>query len=109
MQRFVKMLHLSDNADDIAAYRDAHDHIWPEIVAGIKQVGITAMDIYLLDNHAVMIMELPDEVNVEAAMTRLAALPLQTEWEEYVARFQQCNPGATSAEKWKPMECVFTL
>ncbi|MBP3589058.1 MAG: L-rhamnose mutarotase, partial [Muribaculaceae bacterium] len=64
MQRFVKTLHLVDDPQAIADYRRAHDEIWPEITDGIRSVGISAMDIYLLGNLAVMMMEAPDGLEV---------------------------------------------
>lgn len=109
MKRFVKTLRLLDTTEAIAAYRKAHREIWPEIRAGIKQVGIAAMDIYLHGNLAVMIMDIPDEVDADRAMETLAGLPRQAEWEAFVGQYQQCLPGDTSAEKWKLMEQVFEL
>ena len=109
MQRFVKTLWLVGDKDAIAAYRHAHDNIWKEISEGIRSVGVSSMEIYLHGNLAVMIMELPDDVNVDEAMSRLATLPRQAEWEEYVSTFQQCLPEDTSAEKWKVMDKIFTL
>lgn len=109
MQRFVKTLKLVDTPEAIAEYCKVHDNIWPEIKAGILEVGISRMDIYLYGNLAVMIMEAPDDLDVDEAMFRLAGLPRQAEWEEYVSRFQQCSAGDTSDEKWKPMHKVFSL
>ena len=31
------------------------------------------------------------------------------EWEDYMAMFQQCKPGATSDEKWQEMQRMFYL
>jgi L-rhamnose mutarotase len=42
-------------------------------------------------------------------MALLATLPRQAEWEAFVSRFQQSSPGATSAEKWRPLERIFKL
>lgn len=109
MQRFVKTLKLVDNPEAISGYCEAHDKIWPEITAGIRSVGITSMDIYLLGNLAVMIMEAPDGLDVGAAMEKLAKLPRQEEWEAFVSKFQECSPTDTSDEKWKLMDKVFSL
>lgn len=111
MQRFVQTLDLYDDAELIAQYVDVHrtDRIWPEITAGIKQVGITAMDIYRLGTRLVMIVELPDDVDFDSAMATLATLPRQQEWEEHVAQYQRCAPGSTSAGKWQRMEQFFAL
>lgn len=109
MQRYVNTLRLVDDPEAIARYCEIHDKIWPEILEGILSVGIQTMDIYLLGNLAVMIIEIPDDIDLDEAMGRLAGLPRQAEWEEYVARFQQCLPGDTSADKWKRMTKVFSL
>ena len=109
VKRVVKTLNLKDSPESIRLYRKAHDEIWPEIARGISEVGITVMDIYLSGNRAVMIMEYPEELDIDAAMSRLATLPQQDEWEAFVAQFQECNPDDTSAEKWKEMEKVFSL
>lgn len=42
-------------------------------------------------------------------MARLATLPRQQEWEDYMALFQRCREGATSDEKWQMMERMFCL
>ena len=42
-------------------------------------------------------------------MARLATLPHQQEWENYMAIFQQCAEGATSDEKWQMMDRMFYL
>ena len=56
-----------------------------------------------------MIVETPADFDWETAMNKLATLPRQAEWEEYVARFQQCAQKASSDEKWKMMERMFYL
>ena len=109
MQRFVQILELVDSPEIISEYRRIHDEIWPEITQGIRSVGIDRMDIYLHCNRAVMIVEMPDNIDFDTAMSRLAVLPRQQEWEEYVARFQECAPMSTSSEKWKMMERMFYL
>lgn len=111
MQRFVQTLDLVDDPELIAFYKAAHssEKIWPEIVNGIREVGITGMDIYVYDTRLVMIVELPDNIDKDKAFRRLATLPRQQEWEEYVGKCQRCNPGDTSSEKWRPMEQIFSL
>lgn len=110
-QRFVQTLDLVDDKALIDFYINAHrpTEIWPEIVAGIKEVGITRMDIYRDATRLVMIVEMPDDVDFDEAMARLATLPRQQEWEEYVGKAQCCRPGDTSSGKWRRMEQMFEL
>ena len=42
-------------------------------------------------------------------MAKMATLPRQEEWENYMSVFQQAEPGASSAEKWQLMDRMFHL
>ncbi len=111
VKRYVQTLDLRDNAELIAQYRACHakDGIWPEILEGIKEVGILEMDIYILGCRLVMIVETALDFDWDEAMSRLSTLPRQAEWEEYVAKFQNAASGAASNEKWQLMERMFHL
>ena len=111
VKRYCQTMDLKDNPELIAEYRRRHtrENAWPEILAGIRQVGILDMDIYILGTRLVMIVETPLDFNWDEAMVRLATLPRQQEWEEYMALFQDCRSDATSDEKWQMMERMFHL
>lgn len=111
VKRYCQTLDLRDNPELIAEYRRRHskEHAWQEILDGIRQVGILEMEIYILGTRLFMIVETPLDFNWDEAMTRLATLPRQAEWEDYMAEFQNVLPGMTSAEKWRPMERMFHL
>ncbi|MDE6094511.1 MAG: L-rhamnose mutarotase [Muribaculaceae bacterium] len=109
MQRFIQTLDLIEDQGLIDRYIDAHANVWPEIIAGIREVGISDMDIYILGNKLVMVLQMPDDIDFGQAMGRLATLPRQAEWEEYVGQFQKCLPGSTSAGKWQRMTQIFSL
>ncbi len=109
MQRFIQTLDLIDDPDRISEYIDLHSRVWPEILQGIRQVGISRMDIYILGIRMVMLLELPDDLDFDEVMTRLASLPRQAEWEDYVGKYQDCLPGSTSAGKWQRMTKIFSL
>lgn len=111
VKRYCQTLSLRDNPELIEAYRKAHskEESWPEIRAGIREVGILEMEIYILGSKLFMIVETPLNLDWDKAMAKLATLPRQAEWEEYVAKFQQCAEGATSDEKWQMMERMFYL
>ncbi|MDY2604694.1 MAG: L-rhamnose mutarotase [Alloprevotella sp.] len=59
--RYCQTLDLRDNPELIAEYRRLHsaEGIWPEIMAGIRAVGILEMEIYLLGTRLFMIVEAP--------------------------------------------------
>ena len=107
MKRYCQTLTLVDDEELIANYVEAHAHVWPEIIAGQREVGIVDMQIYRRGRSLFMIMDTVDGFDFDRDMTRLAGLPRQAEWEAYVARFQGCAADASSADKWQLMERIF--
>ena len=111
VKRYVQTMDLKDDPELITEYMRRHSQAeaWPEILAGIREVGILDMQIFILGTRLVMIVETPIDFEWDSAMARLATLPRQQEWEDYMAIFQQCAEGATSDEKWQMMERMFFL
>ncbi len=109
MKRFCQTLDLRDDPEMIEKYVEAHSRVWPEVQAGIREVGILDMQIFRRGNRLFMIMDTVDEFDFVADNARLAGLPRQAEWEAYVAQFQGCDPDAPSTQKWQLMEKIFEL
>lgn len=111
VKRYCRTMDLKDDTALIAEYvkRHSKEESWPEILAGIRQVGILEMEIYILGNRLFMIVETPLDFEWDTAMARLATLPRQQEWEDFMAIFQDCEEGDTADEKWKMMERMFYL
>jgi L-rhamnose mutarotase len=110
-KRYCLTLDLKDDPKLIKEYKYWHqsNHIWPEIPKGIREVGITDMEIYLLGTRLFMIMETTPDFDFDTQMAKLSQLPKQKEWEAFVSKFQKANPGEKSSEKWKLMERIFKL
>ena len=111
VKRYCQTLDLKDDPELIAKYKAAHSqsNAWPEILEGIRSVGILEMEIYILGNRLFMVVEVPLDFDWDDAMAKLATLPRQSEWEDYVALFQDCRQGSTSDQKWRMMERMFHL
>ncbi|MDR0348613.1 MAG: L-rhamnose mutarotase [Tannerella sp.] len=111
VKRYCQTLNLKNDPALIAKYVRRHSdaHVWPEIREGIRSAGILEMEIYLLENRLFMIVETPLDFDWDEAFAKLAALPRQQEWEDYMSIFQDVQPDATSAEKWKQMKRIFQL
>ena len=86
VKRYCQTMDLKDNPELIAEYVKRHSEAeaWPEIRAGIREVGILEMEIYILGTRLFMIVETPLDFDWETAMARLATLPRQAEWEAYM-------------------------
>ena len=73
VKRYCQTLDLRDSAELIAEYRKRHSQAeaWPEILAGIREVGILEMEIYILGTRLFMIVETPLDFDWDTAMERL--------------------------------------
>lgn len=72
VKRYCRTLDLRDDPKLIAEYRRRHSQaeIWPEVIAGIREVGILEMEIYILDTRLFMIVETALDFDWDTAMER---------------------------------------
>ena len=82
---------------------------WPEITAGMKEVGIIDMEIYLSGTILFMIMDTKPDFDHEPAMVKLATLPRQAEWEALVSKYQKTHSRASAKEKWRLVERIYKM
>lgn len=111
IKRYCKVLELQNDPELIANYKKVHapKAVWPEVIQGMREVGITDMEIYIHGTKLFMIMETVADFNHDAAMKELAHKPRQKEWEAYVSQFQKTSSKADAAEKWQLMERIFKM
>ena len=109
MKRYCLAVDLKDDPALIAKYEEYHQAIKPEILASIRDAGITGMDIYRTGNRLFMIMETTDDFSFEAKEKNDLANPQVQEWEQLMWTFQQALPHAKDGEKWILMNKIFEL
>ena len=110
-KRYCKTLSLKDDKQLIEDYKKVHapGAAWPEITQGMREVGITDMEIYIYGTRLFMIMDTVDDFDHDKAMSELAKKPRQSEWETHVSRFQQSSAEATADEKWQLMDRIYKM
>jgi L-rhamnose mutarotase len=108
-KRFCKSLELRNDPKLIEEYKKAHSKgmAWPEIIRGMREVGILDMEIYLIGTRLFMIMDTVPDFDHDKAMAELASKPRQDEWEARMSRFQDTSPEATADQKWQLIERIF--
>jgi L-rhamnose mutarotase len=110
-KRYCKTLQLENDAALIEEYKRLHamGNAWPEITQGMKDVGIIDMEIYLDGTTLFMIMDTTQNFNHDKAMTTLAKLPRQSEWEATVSKYQKTSASSSAKDKWKLIERIYKL
>ena len=110
MKHFGLTLNLKDDPEIIEQYKDYHQNAWKETLAGLKAVGITRMNIYLLGRRLFMTMETVDNFDIERDFPRyLEQHPKCQEWDKLMRTFQEPVEEAQEGEWWAQMELVFEL
>lgn len=102
-------LDLKDSSTLIAEYEAWHQKVWPEIIASIKDSGITGLEIFRTGNRLFMIMEVNQYFSFDKKVAADAANPKVQEWETLMWQFQQPLPFAKPGEKWVLMNKIFDL
>ena len=110
MSRYVLTLNLRDDPAAIAAYRDYHARVWPEVVDSLRHAGVHRMEILMHGRSLVMILELNDGLDFRRVFAEHAAShPRVQEWERLMQSLQEPAQGAPPGEWWAVMDPVFTL
>jgi L-rhamnose mutarotase len=110
MTRHVLMVNLRDDPAAIAAYREHHRRVWPEVVESLRKSGVKRMDIHLLGRTAVMIVDVADGVDITGVFAaHQASSPRVVEWEQLMKSLQEPSPAARPGEWWARMEPVFRM
>lgn len=102
-------LDLINDAELISAYKKYHKNVWPEIEKSIKDSGILALDIYLVENRLFMIMDVSEEFSFEVKGEADANNPKVQEWESLMWKYQKALPSSKPNEKWRLMEYIYQL
>lgn len=110
MQAFAQTLDLVDDPERIAEYDAYHAEVWPEVVAGLKSIGINRMQLYRTGTRLFMYCEAGEEFDPERDYQTYATDPRCREWDQLMRGYQQRIPTAgDTGEWWTPMELIFEL
>lgn len=109
MKSFAMTINLKDDAAVIERYREHHRDVWPEVVDGLKSIGISKMKIFLHGRNLFMYMETPDDFDLERDFPRYMESPRALEWDRLMRGFQEPVARAREGEWWASMVEVFQL
>ena len=110
MKSLAMTLDLVDDPALIEKYKAYHREVWPEVIAGLRSVGITKMKIFLLGTRMFMYLEAPNDFDPATDFQGYTgSSPRAKEWDELMRNFQSVVPQARQDEWWANMEEVFDI
>jgi L-rhamnose mutarotase len=105
VKRVAFQLRLKDGMG--AAYDESHRAVWPEMLALLKQVGISEYSIFRRDELLVLTMRIEDDF--DAVWDRIEQDPINARWQEAMSAFFVEDHGARTGERFPMMREVFYL
>ena len=106
MKRFGQVIKV--DPDKIAAYKDYHANIWPEINAKISACNIRNYSIFLKDDYLFAYFEYVGD-DFDADMAGMASDPATQKWWAIMKPMQQPIENREEGEWWATMEEVYHL
>ena len=93
MARYAFKLRIK--ADKIEEYERSHQHVWPELLAKIKEVGISKYSIFRRGQELFLFMHLDD---FDRAWDELAKDPVNQRWQEFMKPLWEPVPELAETE-----------
>src|SRR5437762_12019080 len=109
MQSYGLTLLLKNDADVIERYKGYHREAWPEVIARLKEIGISEIKIYLIGRRLFMYMEAVDGFDPDRDFPKLNDLPRYREWDALMSSMLERVSEASEGEWWAGMVEVFDL
>ncbi len=99
MQRVCFLLKVK--ADRLEEYKRRHEHVWPEMLAALRETGWHNYSLFLReDGLLVGYLETPD---FQKALAGMAAKPINEKWQA------EMGPFFERLEGQRPDQAMFTL
>jgi L-rhamnose mutarotase len=92
--------------DAIVAYEESHRQVWPDLLAKLKEVGISDYSIFRRGQDLVLVMRVDD---FDKAWQALDQDPTNLRWQREMAKLFEPVPDLQPCERFAMMKEVFYL
>src|SRR3954451_16278890 len=98
--------HLRIKAAAIEEYEREHRRVWPELLAKLKEVGISDYSIFRRGQELTLVLRVDD---FESAWAKLDADPVNQRWQKFMAPLFEPVSGIAPGERFAMLKEVFYL
>lgn len=104
MPRYAFRLRLKQEA--IARYEEEHQRVWPEMLAKLKEVGISDYSIFRRGQELILVLRVDD---FHTAWDKLDADPVNQRWQSFMAPLFEPLEPMEPEERFPMFHEVFYL
>jgi L-rhamnose mutarotase len=76
--------------DRLAEYKEQHQHVWPEMLAALRESGWHNYSLFLREDGLIFGYFETDQ-SLAVAQAKMAALEVNTRWQQFMAPFTNAN------------------
>jgi L-rhamnose mutarotase len=98
--------HLRIKADAVEGYERDHKNVWPELLAKLKEVGISDYSIFRRGQELTLVMRVSDFENAWQALDKD---PVNLRWQKEMAKYFEPVPDLQPGERFAMLKEVFYL
>jgi L-rhamnose mutarotase len=106
MKVYAQALDLKNNKELINEYENHHKNVWPEVLEGLKSVGIIRMRIWRINNRLFMLIETSDKFDIEKFQKYTETNDKAKEWDALMKNYQEKIPNS-NGEWWSEMTMAY--
>lgn len=92
--------------DAVDGYERDHKQVWPELLAKLKEVGISDYSIFRRGQDLILVMRV---VDFETAWQALEKDPVNLRWQKEMAKYLEPVPDVQPGERFAMMKEVFYM
>ncbi|MAB73275.1 MAG: hypothetical protein CMJ54_12310 [Planctomycetaceae bacterium] len=109
VKTFAQTLDLVDDPDRIAEYERHHASVWPEVLRGLRSIGIRSMRIWRTGPRLFMVFEADDDFDPARDYQAYTDDPRCRAWDDLMRPYQRRIPTADPDDGgwWTTMDLVF--
>ena len=104
MPRYAFQLRIKPDA--IEQYEIEHKRVWPELLAKLKEVGISDYSIFRRGQDLTLVLRVED---FDKAWDELDRDPVNLRWQEFMSNLFEPVPGVLPGERFAMLKEVFYL
>ena len=104
MPRYAFKLRIKPEA--IEEYEIEHKRVWPELLAKLKEVGISDYSIFRRGQDLTLVLRVED---FDKAWDELDRDPVNQKWQQFMGRLFEPVPDKVNGERFAMLQEVFYL
>ncbi|MCW5963694.1 MAG: L-rhamnose mutarotase [Bryobacterales bacterium] len=104
MPRYAFRLRVKPEA--VSAYEEEHRRVWPELLAKLKEVGISDYSIFRREEELLLVLRVDD---FDTAWAKLDADPVNKRWQQFMAPLFAPMEEREPGERFPMFKEVFYL